>query len=406
MNRQIPLLLTIILFLPVLLNAKLVEVEVRTGDTLHGFASKYLKNPSEWPKIYDINKKEIKNPNKIYPGQIINIPIEMLKDKVGDLTGILNSVKVKKREKRDWNKGKKNETLFPEDGILTGDKSFARIDFLVGSNLKINENSLIYLKPTKAKTAVASLLEGGLNVNKAKIITPAAEILPRGNSQYDVDIDKEKNTKVSVRLGEVDVKAQGETVTVIQGFRTMVEFSKAPQSPVALPLAGEEALEFKEDILSNKELIFYLEVSGDEEFNILAKKEETSDLGLDHIKEGLKPGQYYWRAAIIDKHGFRGDFSRARAFVVQIRTSAVVELTGFEIVNKDEGIMRIAGYATNASRVVVNGYPTVIDQSGNFKTTIVLSKGQHTITVTAISSEGIIIRKYHRSEDGMWLPAE
>ena len=42
------------------------------------FASKYLKAPEEWPKIYKINKKNINDPNKIYPGQVIEIPQEML----------------------------------------------------------------------------------------------------------------------------------------------------------------------------------------------------------------------------------------------------------------------------------------------------------------------------------------
>lgn len=59
----------------------------------------------------------------IYPGQKINIPQEMLKDKVGDLTKIKEEVKVKKREKQSWQTGELAERLFPEDGIRTGEKS-------------------------------------------------------------------------------------------------------------------------------------------------------------------------------------------------------------------------------------------------------------------------------------------
>lgn len=388
------------------LHSKLVEVEVRHGDTLHGFASKYLKDPSQWPEIYEKNKKNIKDPDKIYPGQVLIIPLEMLKDKVGDLTSLEKTVKVKKREKVDWEKGVYGERLFPEDGIMTGKKSFARVDFLVGSNLKVYEDSLIYLKPTVKKTAVASLLEGGLNVRKAKIITPSAEVVPKGESVYDIGIDKKKTTRVSVRDGEVDVKAQGKTVTVMKGYRTVVEFKKIPELPVALPLPGENALELKGDITSEMDLSFHLQVAETEVFEKIVKDEKTSDLSSKYIKNGLKSGKYFWRAAIIDQAGFKGDYSKPRSIDVRALSDSIVELTGFEIVNKEDGIMTITGFVKDARRVVINGYPAVITENGEFKTTIVLSRNQKTITVTAIGSSGVILRKYHRSDDGMWFPAK
>lgn len=387
--------------LPVFALAKLVEVEVREGDTLYNFADKYLKDLTLWPKIYEINKKTIKDPDRIFPGQIIKIPIEMLKEEVGDLTKLLRDVKIKKREGGDWQKGSINERLFPEDGIMTGDKSSARVDFLVGSNLKIHQNSLIYLKPTKKKTAVASLLGGGLNVVNAKIITPSAQVIPKAGSEYDISIDKDKTTKVSVRQGEVDVKAKGKTVTVMKGFRTLVKFNEVPQSPKMLPLSGEEAMEFKGVININ----FHLQVSEDKNFEETIKDGETSDLSMEYIKKDIRPGKYFYRVAIVDSDGFKGEFSQAREFVVKTRDTAVVGLTDFEVIDREEGIMRVSGFARNARRVVVNGYAATLDENGLFTTTIILSGGRRSITLTAFSEEGIVLRKYLRTEDGMWLPA-
>ena len=37
-------------------------------------AKKLLGNRNQWKKLYEANKKKIKDPNKIYPGQKLDIP--------------------------------------------------------------------------------------------------------------------------------------------------------------------------------------------------------------------------------------------------------------------------------------------------------------------------------------------
>ena len=56
------------------------EYTVQNGDTLWDIATERLEDPFSWPKVWQVNLK-IANADLIYPGQVIRIPIELLKPK-------------------------------------------------------------------------------------------------------------------------------------------------------------------------------------------------------------------------------------------------------------------------------------------------------------------------------------
>lgn len=47
---------------------------VRKGDTLWGISHAKLGDATRWPEIHELNKNQIKNPDLIYPGQVLTLP--------------------------------------------------------------------------------------------------------------------------------------------------------------------------------------------------------------------------------------------------------------------------------------------------------------------------------------------
>ena len=50
--------------------------EIVSGDTLGGIAKRYYGKAGAYMKIFEANKDIISDPNKIYPGQKIRIPLD------------------------------------------------------------------------------------------------------------------------------------------------------------------------------------------------------------------------------------------------------------------------------------------------------------------------------------------
>jgi nucleoid-associated protein YgaU len=66
---------------------------VLPGDTLWSIAAKFLKDPYRWSELWRLNPEEVKNPHRIYPGQVLSL------DKSGNAPRLLlETVKLRPHE--------------------------------------------------------------------------------------------------------------------------------------------------------------------------------------------------------------------------------------------------------------------------------------------------------------------
>ncbi|MCU0559920.1 MAG: peptidoglycan-binding protein LysM [Desulfobacterales bacterium] len=56
--------------------AKVEYYVIKKGDTLSAIAKQFYGKPNDYPKIFEANREVIKNPDLIFPGQKIRIPLE------------------------------------------------------------------------------------------------------------------------------------------------------------------------------------------------------------------------------------------------------------------------------------------------------------------------------------------
>ncbi len=66
----------------------MMKYKVEKGDTLQKISRKFYGTTKKWTKIYEANKDVLSAPDKIYPGQLINVPAAgkfELKEKPGHL---------------------------------------------------------------------------------------------------------------------------------------------------------------------------------------------------------------------------------------------------------------------------------------------------------------------------------
>jgi len=399
----------------------LQEVDVKEGDTLWSIANYYLKDPKAWPEILKYNKLPSSDPNVILPGMKLKVPVMLIKEELRPayLIYLLNEAEYRRKDALKWNKAKLNLELFNDDGFRTLFDSKAKIRFITGEIVSLEENSFIIVKPKKDSDEI-KLFSGGVRASKTKVLTDSAIITPliepkTQNPDFRTKVKPDKTTLVEVYEGIVDVTAQGKTVRVNSGFGTEIKFLQPPSLPQTLPPLPELDIHTKEtvsdklslnlkipelnqekqtNILSDLKIEkYHLQISDNDNFkNIIIDKTEFIKKGqdIDLKKYKLNDGKYYYRISLINELGFESKFSLPKMFIVDT-TAPIIEIikpNQREKINTD--FVYIEGKIDDPQATLsINRKIIEIDKFGFFSTSLLLTrKGENKILLTAKDNAG------------------
>ncbi len=412
------------------------EIIVKDGQTLWQVANEYLQDPQRWPDILKYNHLPVSDPYAVLPGMKLKVPVLLIKEylRAAYLIRLVNRVDYRRKEENLWKKALTNMELYQGDGIRTLKDSNAEIRFPTGELLHLHENSLAIVRPEEKREEV-NLLAGELRASRAKVITASTiiepKILPSGaNPEFRTKIKEDKTTLVAVYKGEVDVTAQGKTVTVPAGFGSEIKVQTAPSLPIPLPSLQIEPQikatpqqvstkspvpvaeriissssiaiqkfslemtlpkEIKKEIVSGEEtasLQYHLQIAKDKEFKNLVIDETDAVSEKIELKRNLADGIYFWRIAWFDARGLESKFSEPKIFVLDTK---VPDLELFfpqenEIIAGE--FIYLKGKTEKGVQISLNDKIIPGDEEGNFEQSLLYPPGKYKLTLYAIDSAG------------------
>lgn len=171
------------------------------GDTLWDISARFLKSPWLWPKIWEMNREEIKNPHWIYPGDVVVLDTSNGQPRLRLL-----------RETITLQPGVREEPLEKEPIPTIAPNVIAPF---LSQPLVIEENALADAPTIVAGQENRVVLSPGVRIYVSKIEEDAGalwNIYRPGKALIDPDTGKTLGTE-AVYLGDARVRKFGEPAT-------------------------------------------------------------------------------------------------------------------------------------------------------------------------------------------------
>jgi hypothetical protein len=340
------------------------------------------------------------------------------------LTFVQNEVKSKSSQEIAWMSANRGLRLYDRDAVQTLGRSRAVITFDEKNYLDMDENSLVIIKKLeqsrilKEKRSFMVVIDGSLrgridangeeNV-KLEVATPTAEVAvnakesPDRQADFQIHVNPDQTSTVTVYKGIAKVTAQGVMVEVKENQTTHIAQMAPPNAPksilgpVTLTAPGEGDRFYYRDFppeliftwsTQEKGVLYHLQIGKEASFRERVLDEMVSKVSF--LYGNLKGGTYLWRVSALDADRVEGQWSEVREIkVVQNRLPPLLKVIfpkGDQVINQEA--IWVDGESDLQAKVYVNGKKIVKDPKGRFKQKVALKKGVNLILVESVDPAG------------------
>ena len=316
-----------------------IEVTVAKNDYLINICKKYLEDSRRWRKIARINR--LANPDLIYPGQRLVLPVDMLRGTPvdGKVTFIKGNAMTQEKGSEEWHPLHPGDPVKQGSGIRTAEESAVEITFEDGASFYLRPNSTLKINTASKKgfdhfmrqlylqsgKTISRLKEATGSESRFEIHTPSAVAAARG-TEFRVSVDDIEATRSEVLRGIIGVAAMKQSVEVNEGEGTLVRMNEPPLTPRKL-LPAPDLIDMLPVYKSMPLKFHFKNIDGVSSYRItLARDANFKDVLRDVVikpdesaeMSGMDDGGYFLQSTSIDADGLEGLPSDAVAVKVRV----------------------------------------------------------------------------------------
>ena len=304
----------------------LFKVTVVKHDTLIGICRKVLELPKKWREVARFNS--MKNPNLIYPDDIIIIPTDLLKGEPvsASLRFVRGKAEIYSEATKTWRPVTMEDKIGEGDIVRTGADSLVEYQYQDGHTVVQRPATTVQVKKARTSSVSSSyrfLLSAGSTVTRIQkatgketrfqVETPTAIAGVRGTT-FRSTVGPDGVVRFEAFDDPVEVTAELGTVEIKNGEGTLVAKGTAPTAPVKLPAAPVliQPLAVYQRLPVR---LAFEKISGAVSYRVVLARDrdfrEPIEQRLINPQDnfelaGLKDGTYYLQASSLDAAGFEG----------------------------------------------------------------------------------------------------
>ena len=262
-----------------------VEKNVLVGSVILTGVLSYLFFSDSWVRLFDSEE----------PSQSI---------KVGYLESTANDVRRKSKGQLSWQTGARRDTLYYEDSIYAGKASKAKIVLNQGSDLLLNENSLVILR-NREEASFLDLQYGSVQgkMKKHSVLHFGKNSKLKSGSDADFHLKStDSGLEIQVLSGSVDIETDKGKKRLEKNSKLKVldngdlSSEKKIGVQLLLPKYGEKSFEKGETLFE------WSELPGKEEYKVsISSEPDFQNPVVSSVVTGksftttLPTGAYYWK---------------------------------------------------------------------------------------------------------------